>query len=292
MRHEHDQNPMGWVTGVISACRQGMKKKERKLTTKEISNAHLEWYSSLNVRLKELGNKVSAKMQRIRENKEYTMDYDESLANMFFMHLDEYVSRAMEVGNLGVGGTEPDIGLPGIKDALTQAIPCLWSDASMAYIHGNFRGCIFLSATMLEGALKLKIRHMGLEVELKNKGGKPTLGSLIDFLEHDKSAAVPTEVIGLAKRVNTLRVEHVHLLVEEKPEDLYSVTQRDEFVPLDEFRGKPPVETRERYITGDGVTLKIDLEKGMAGILYKHKKDARECLDKSREILRQLYPAR
>jgi hypothetical protein len=269
-----------------------MKTKCGKLTTKEISNAQLEWYSSLKMRLKELGDKVSAKMQRIRENKEYTMDYEERLAKMFFMHLDEYVSRAMEVGNLGVGGAEPDIGLPGMKDALTQTISRLWNDASMAYIHGNFRGCIFLSATMLEGALKLKIRHTGLEVELKNRFKRPMLGNLIDFLEHYKSAPVPTEVIELAKRVNALRVEHVHLLVEEEPEDLYSATQRDEFVPLDEFRGKPPVEIKEGYITGDGVTLRIDLEKGVAGILYKHKKDARECLDKSREILRQLYPAR
>ena len=262
------------------------------MTTKEISNAHLEWYSSLKVRLKELENKVSTKMRRIRENKEYMIDYDERLAKMFFMHLDEYVSRAKEVGNLGVGGTEPDIGLPGLKDTLIQSISRLWNDASMAYIHGNFRGCIFLSATMLEGALTLKIRHTGIEVELKNKFKRPTLGNLIDFLEHNKNASMPTEMIELAKRVNSLRVEHVHLLVEEGPEDLNNITQRDEFIPLDEFRGKPPVEIKKGYITGDGVTLKIDLEKGVAGILYKHKKDARECLDKSREILRRLYPAR
>ena len=198
-----------------------MKTKGRKLTVKELSNAHLEWYSGLEVRLNELRNKVSAKIQRIRENKEYTMDYEERFANMFFMHLDEYVSRAMEVGNLGVGGVEPDISLPRMGDSLTQAISRLWNDASMAYIHGNFRACIFLSATMLEGALKLKIRHTGLEVELKKRFKRPMLGNLIEFLEleHDKRVSLPTETIELVKRVNALRVEHIHLLVEEDPED-------------------------------------------------------------------------
>ncbi|MCK4580607.1 MAG: hypothetical protein KAU10_04590, partial [Dehalococcoidia bacterium] len=78
-----------------------MKTESRKLSSKEISNIHLEWYSSLEVSLRQLSDKVSAKMQMIRENKEYTMDYDERLSNMFFMHLDEYVSRAREVGPLG-----------------------------------------------------------------------------------------------------------------------------------------------------------------------------------------------
>lgn len=265
-----------------------MKTKDRKIPMKEISNAHLKWYSDLDMRLNELANKVSAKMRRIRKNKEYKLDYDERLTKMFFMHLDEYVSRATEVGNLGVGGVEPDISLLGVQDALTDAISRLWGDASMAYIHGNFRGCIFLSATMLEAALKLKIRNMGLEAELKKKFKRPTLGDLIKFL---KKASVPTEVIELAKRVNALRNQHIHLLAEGEPEDLYSVTQRDEFVPLDEFRGKPPVDIKEGYVSGDDVTLIFDLEKGVAGILYKHKRHAKECLDKSREILRRLYPA-
>jgi hypothetical protein len=269
-----------------------MKTKDGKLSRRETSNIHLEWYSKLEASLRQLRDKVSAKVQRIRENNEYTMDYDERLAKMFFMHLDEYVSRVKEVGNLGVGGVEPDISLPDMKDALTEAVSCLWSDASMAYIYGNFRGCIFLSATMLEGALKLKIRDKEVEGELKKRYKKPMLGNLIYFLEHDKKELVPNEVIELAKVINTLRVKHIHLLVEEEPQDLFNITQGDEFIPLDEFRGRPPIEIKEGYISGDGVTLKIDLEKGVAGILYKHKRDARESLDKSREILRRLYPQR
>ena len=269
-----------------------MKTESRKLSRKETSNIHLEWYSSLEASLRRLSDKVSAKMQMIRENKKYTMGYDERLANMFFMHLDEYVSRAREVGPLGVGGIEPDISLSPTQNAIAEAILHLWNDASMAYIHGNFRGCIFLSATMTEGALKLKIRDNGLEEDLKKRFKKPMLGNLIDFLEHDKRLLVPNEVIESTKVVNGLRVKHIHLLVEEELQDLFSITPRDEFVPLDKFRGSPPIQIKDGYVSGDGVTFIIDFEKGTQGILYKYKKDAKESIDKSREILRRLYPVR
>ncbi len=269
-----------------------MKTLTRKLSKQEILNAHLEWYSGLEASLRQLEEKASTKMRLISENKEYTMDDDERLVKMFFAHLAEYVSRAGEVGPLGVGGIEPDVSLPPIQDALIDTIPRLWNDASMAYIHGNFRGCIFLSATMLEGALKLKIKDKGIEGELKKRFKKAMLGKLIDFLEHDKRALVPSEVIELSKAVNDLRVKHIHLLVEEEPQDLFSISPRDEFVPLAEFRGSPPIQIKGGYISGDGVNLIIDLEKGTAGILYKYKKDAKESIEKSREILRRLYPSR
>ncbi|MCX5991188.1 MAG: hypothetical protein NTZ04_02485 [Chloroflexi bacterium] len=263
-----------------------MRTEHLKLSRQEILNAHSEWYSGLQANLRQLERRVSTKIQLIRENQEYTMDDDESLANMFFMHLDEYVSRAREVGPLGVGGTEPDVSLPPMQDALIDTIPRLWNDASMAYIHGHFRGCIFLSATMLEGALRLKIKDKRLERELKKRFEKPMLGNLIRFLKDDNRRLVTSKVIELSNVVNDLRVQHIHLLVEEEPQDLLSISPRDEFVPLAEFRGSPPIRIKRGYISGDGV----DLKKGTAGILYKYKKDAKESIEKSREILRSLYP--
>jgi hypothetical protein len=262
----------------------------RKMSRQKILNAHLEWYSSLEASLKQLEERVSTKIRLISENKQYTMDDDERLVKMFFMHLDEYVSRIGEVGPLGVSGIEPDLDLPPIQDALVNTIPQLWNDASMAYVYGNFRGCIFLSATMVEGALKIKIKDKGMEGELKKRYKKPMLGNLIDFLEDDKVAIVPNEVIDFSKAVNDLRVKHIHLLVEEEPQDLISISPRDQFVPLGEFRGSPPIQIKEGYISGDGVNLIFDLKKGTAGILYKYKKDAKESVQKSREILRRLFP--
>lgn len=228
------------------------------------------------------------------------MDSDERLLKMFLMHLDEYIQRLKEAGDFGVGGIEPDLNLPDIENPidsvqkneydLERAISNYWSNSAMAYVHGDFRGCIFQSATMLEGALKLKIKEEGLEQDLNGslKKKKATLGSLIGFFKCKE--LLPDETIELAERVNRLRVEHIHLLIEEGPEEVFQITKRDEFIPLNEFKGNPPIEIKDGWINGDGVTFLIDFEKATQGILYKYKKDAKECLDKSREILRKLYP--
>lgn len=160
----------------------------------------------------------------------------------------------------------------------------------MAYVHGDFRGCIFQSATMLEGVLKLKIKEEGLEQDLNGwlKKRKATLGNLTGFFKDER--LLPDETIESAERVNHLRVEHIHLLVEQGPEECFQVTKRDEFIPLNEFKGNPPIEIKGGWISGDGVTFLVDFEKATQGILYKYKKDAKECLDKSRKILRKLYP--
>lgn len=273
----------------------------RKLNKQEILNSHLEWYFDLERKLRKMVDKISVKMQRIKRGEKYHMDSDERLLKMFLMHLDEYIQRLKEAGDFGVGGIEPDLNLPDIENPidsvqkknkydLERAISNYWSNSAMAYVHGDFRGCIFQSATMLEGALKLKIKEEGLEQDLNGwlKKRKATLGNLIGFFKY--KGLLPYETTQSAKRVNSLRVEHIHLLIEEGPEEVFQITKRDEFIPLNEFKGNPPIEIKHRRISGDGVTFLVDLEKGTQGILYKYKKDAKECLDKSREILRKLYP--
>ena len=278
-----------------------MKIVTRKLNNQEILNSHLEWYSDLERKLRKMVDKISAKMQRIKREEEYHMDDDERLLKMFLMHLDEYIQRLKEVEGFGFGGIEPDLNLPDIENPidsvqkknkydLGRAISNYWSKSAMAYVHGDFRGCIFQSATMLEGALKLKIKEEGLEQDLNGwlKKRKATLGNLIGFLK-DKGV-LPDETIESAESVNHLRVEHIHLLIEERPEKVFQITERDEFIPLNQFKGNPSIEIKDGWISGDGVTFLVDFEKGTQGILYKYKKDAKECLDKLREILRKLYP--
>lgn len=272
-----------------------MKIVTRKLSNQEILNSHLGWYSDLERKLRKMVDKISAKIQRIEREEEYHMDDDEQLLKMFLMHLDEYIQRLKEVGDFGVGGIEPDLNLPDIGGPLEKAIRDFWSNSAMAYVHGDFRGCIFQSATMFEGALKLKIKEKGLEQDLngwlKNKNRKnATLGNLIRFFKSKGKGLLPGETMKPAKRVNHLRVEHIHLLIEEGPEEAFQITKRDEFIPLNEFKGNPPIEIKDGWISGVGVTFLVDFEKGTQGILYKYKKDAKECLDKSREILRKLYP--
>ena len=65
-------------------------------------------------------------------------------------------------------------------------------------------------------------------------------------------------------------------------------SERDEFVPLKDFVGQPPVRVHNGWISGDGVTAAWIPGKGL-GVLYRYKMDARRCLDSSRQALRLLY---
>lgn len=257
----------------------------RKLNNQRILNSHLEWYSDLEGKLTKMIHKIPAKMQRTKRQEEYHMDDDERLLRMFLMHLDEYAQRLKEVEGFGVGGIEPDVNLPDIenpissaqekkKSDLETATRSYWSNCAMAYVYGDFRGCIFQSATMLEGALKLKIKEDLLEQDLngwlKRKNRKnATLGNLIGFFK-DKGL-LADKTLEPAESVNHLRVEHIHLLMEEAPEEAFQISKRDEFVALNEFEGNPPMETRDGWISGDGVMFLLDLEKGRPGILYRRK---------------------
>ncbi|MBE3135838.1 MAG: hypothetical protein IMZ43_00330 [Thermoplasmata archaeon] len=261
---------------------------------------HKEWYLDLKHELEKYIEKIVIKIQKIENKKKYHLDFDERLLKSFFIHLDEYVQRVKEIGGFGVGYIESDLSLPEITlidspgstkiSNLEDAVRKHWELSSMAYVWGNFRGCIFQSAAMLEGGLKLKIMDENLDDEFKNylKKQKSTLGTCIGFFKEKK--LLPSNKIKLANDVNKLRVEHIHLLIEEKPEEAFQLTDRDEFTPLDRFKGNPPIKIKDEGISGDGVTYMIDFNKGTQGIIYKYKRDAKVCFDKSRKVLRVLYP--
>lgn len=225
------------------------------------------------------------------------------LKKMFEMHLDEYVSRLEEVGGFGVGGIEPEVSLPSPtmirtkqekeQFELSHAVYRFWENATLSYIYGNFRACIFQLGTMLEAALKFEISRRRLKKSLKEylRGKYATLGRLIGFCKETKVIlSKENGSLKLAGRVNELRVEHIHLLLEqEMPEDIFKITKRDEFISLDEFKGEPPVEISNGWISGDGVTFVVDFLAKKRGILYKYKTDAKRCLNYARQILKLLY---
>jgi len=222
---------------------------------------------------------------------------------MFEMHLDEYVSRLKEVGGFGVGGIEPEVSLPTPtvirtkqekeQSELSQAVYRFWENATLSYIYGNFRACIFQLGSMLEAALKFEISRRGLKKSLNEylNGKHATLGRMIGFCK-EKNVILSKEngSLDLAGQVNKLRVEHIHLLLEQEMADnVFKITKRDEFISLDEFKGEPPVKISNGWISGDGVTFVVDFLAKKRGILYKYKADAKRCLNYARQILKLLY---
>jgi len=238
------------------------------------------------------------------------------LREVLEMHLDEFVYRLEEIGGFGVGGVELEVSIPyphaarssseRKQQALAQAVRKLWEKATMTYVFGEFRGSIFLLASIVETVLKLEVSRRGLESSLKDycvrkksrfpmlgklKKGKrkPTLGPLIRFCK--KMGILPKHASKLAKKVNRLRIEHIHLIIEtEMPEEALEITFRDEFVPLSRFKGKPPVEIKKGWISGDGVAFVMDFKEGQASILYKYKADAKKCLYTTKQFLKLMYP--
>lgn len=115
--------------------------------------------------------RVEDKLDRYEEGDEVSYAAEDRLLSMFLGKVDQQTERLREVGRPGVGGVQADIylGADGVKKIdtvekerllkLTDSVREYWSEASWAYIRENFRGCIFASATMLEGGLKLKIHE-------------------------------------------------------------------------------------------------------------------------------------
>lgn len=226
-----------------------------------------------------------------------------TLRNMLELHLDEYVSRVIEVGGFGVGGVELEVTIPSPRiirgkiekeqSALIVTINALWQNAAMSYVYGNFRACIFQIGSMLEGILKYEILRRELKKSLEDylKKQFPTLGNLIYFCKY-KNIILSKENNSLefAEKINKIRNDHVHLILErERPNEIFETTSRDEFIFLDKFIGEPPVKIKNGWVSGDGVTVVFDFKVNKTGILYKYKKDAKKCLNYVRQILKTIY---
>lgn len=240
------------------------------------------------------------KLEGADDSGRISLDDDERLVHMFLLHLDEYTQRLDEIGGFGVGGIEPDFDRPlqGIhsidtpekrrKLDLVTSVEDYWVGASMAYLYANFRGCIFQSATMMESGLRLLVLHAGVQEEFDDYigDGYAPLGTLIQF--HNRENTIPKEVLEDAFRLKELRKEHIHQLIERgESKKEYSKT-RDEFVAFEDFDGTPPVRINpDGSISGDGANVVFG--KDGAGLMYKHKKDARRALTYSRTVLRKLF---
>lgn len=251
--------------------------------------------------LEEFLHQADEKIDRSESDHQPSFDNKERLISIIFSHLDEYHNRLNEIGGFGVGGLEPDLGLPFFGGTfkidtdrkkemydLQDSVMEYWVDASMGYVHGNFRAAIFQSATMLESGLRLLVLESEIETEYEDyfEGQNATLGPLIQFLTRQE--VLPQEVLEETHRLKKLRNEHIHQLKERGLTKKEFKKKRDEFIPLGDFKGEPPVKIQGGSISGDGVTM--EMRNGKVGVLYPNKKDARRAIQYSRDVLQVIYP--
>lgn len=222
---------------------------------------------------------------------------------MFLGKVDQQADRLKEVGGPGVGGAQADLDfapdeVTKIDTAekerlirLTSSVREYWNEPSWAYIRENFRGCIFASATMLEGGPKLKIHEEeqqdALDVFLDERNA--TLGAVIEF--HQKETGeLQGKVLGDAHRVRSIRNDHIHLLREQDPTEELMRTERDDFVPLSDF-DDPPVRMEDGFLfVGGGNPFMAGVDG--TWIVYKYKRDAEQCMWGARSVLRDVFGVR
>lgn len=220
------------------------------------------------------------------------------LKGMYDYHIEKYSQNLKEVGGPGVGGLEPkyhphSITKAETKDemrlmALEQSISHLWNEATMCFVHNQFRACILLLATLTEAVLKL-------EIEKKNKEcatclNRMTLGGLINF--SSKKLKLSKNIINILQEINTIRNEVVHLNRERnRPESMFNYTEEDEIKPI-----KSSKIIKDDAIAGNGETISFTLGKSKLGynrlgynVVYLYKNAARKILKNVEELLKSLY---
>lgn len=242
-------------------------------------------------------------MDRHEEGADVSYAAEDRLLSMFLGKVDQQAERLSEIGGPGVSGAQADIdfaadGVTKVDTAekerllkLTTSVREYWSEATWAYIRENFRGCIFASATMLEGGLKLKIHEEEQQDALDAflDGRNETLGAVIEF-HQEETGILQGEVLCDAHRVRSIRNDHIHLLREQDPTEELMRTERDEFVPLSEF-DDPPVAVEDGFLSVSGGNPFVTGVDG-TGIVYKYKGDAEQCLWGARSVLRDVFGVR
>ncbi len=250
----------------------------------------LKWHYALKQMMSSHLERVNHKIELIKEDKcsctNQTNSDEDKFVDDFFYNLSDYMERLNEIKNYDcidlnklaritdkVIETDDAV----IIESLKKAIEIHYDEAKFAYIYANFRGCVFHSATMLEAGMKLYIREAKLSNEF-NKFLKGKFGTLGKYIEFFKSKSFFEDSIGLAEDVNNLRVDHIHIRIEEKPETYHDLTDRDEYVVID---------PNDIKFTRNSLFM-IDWEKKEQVIIFKYKKDAKKCFEKSMEMLKKI----
>jgi len=228
----------------------------------------------------------------------------ERIQGMDEIHLEDRARWMVEIYQPSIGGMEIPFSMG--KEAtsaesdeerriisLRSSVHRLWNESTACYVYGRFQACIILLATMLEAALELKLRLMGLWTEFESicEEQYRFLGRLISFC--DKKRCLPNKVVKHLWKVNDLRINAVHLRVEKRTgEYMFGRTPLDEveyFKTVEELKGRPvKVDLKEGWISGDDAIFGFDLLRRRYEILYKYKAGAKEALERSREIISSL----
>ncbi|MCK4794695.1 MAG: hypothetical protein KAV87_63790 [Desulfobacteraceae bacterium] len=275
--------------------------EKRNISEEALFKFWREWYQKLIYRIENenIILKDKLKILKIKKKPNELLSTRDGLISSFFSHLDERTNLLEEIGGRGVGGMQIGVSIPPpmpscvSQAALHFSIRKLWENAMSSYIYSNFRACIFQLGSLLEATLLYEITRKkilkSLDKYITLPNGKkrlPTLGVLINFCK--KEGILSIENMHFAKEINQLRIEHIHLVLEkERPEDIFKVTERDELIYMDNFKGNPPVEIKNGWISADGVTIIFDANG--PGIIYKYKVDAKKCYEKMKKLLNILY---
>lgn len=216
------------------------------------------------------------------------------LKSMDEYHLEERAERLKEIGGLGVGGlesryypyfiTRTDTEKKKELMALEISISKLWNEAAMCYVHGQFRACIVLFATLLEATLKYELEIRNIDFPEKS-----TLGQCIErcrkhhILPEKEKDRVTAAVI----LVNNYRNDIVHVIIERyRPESLFGeVGPEHEVKPVRD----PSRYIKDGFVAGDGETILLGRE-GLS-IVYWYKTAAKNTLECTKEVLKFLYPS-
>ena len=216
------------------------------------------------------------------------------------IHLEDRARWMVEVYQPSIGGMEIDYSMG--KDvtsieneerprivSLRFSVDRLWNESTACYVYGRFQACIILLATMLEAALELKLRltHLWSEFESTCEERSRTLGRVIGFC--DRKLGLPQDIVRKQCEVNKLRIDAVHLGAEKRTGDMFGNTPLDEveyFKTMQELEGRPvKVDSKEGWISGDGVIFGLDFTRRCYVIVYRYKAGAREALEKSKQII-------
>jgi len=225
------------------------------------------------------------------KGKPHSKNLKERLRWMFEHHIKEYAKRLEEIGGPGVGGTELRYSPPTTEKAETReemkrqalefSIHLRWEEATWCYVHGHFRACIVLLATLVEAALKLELEKKQIDYD-----DKTTLGDCIRLCNRSGILSPGTKEI--AYQINKRRNDVVHANIERKrPESLLlDLGPEHEIEPIEDTSRNI---SSDGYFVCDGETIEWSPGKGYSRIyLYKHA--AKETLENTEKVLKFLYP--
>lgn len=263
-----------------------MAKEERRRFLKR-------WYTDLRDRMTTYLASIKERMKNLEEKEVREPSSEERLLYYSLLHMSEFTQRIQEIDGMDLGVRLPSPEeITSLKTereyALANAIQRHWSKAVLAYAWGTFSECVIHAAGMVKGGLVLAIYRDNMEETFERlQEGSPSLEQILSFCENE--GFLQSEMIKRGRRVSHFINEHLQSLLETDPEAILETSKGDEFIPLTEFQGHPPIHIDESGIRGENTNFIVDGREGKPGFLYKYKMDAKKCINTAKDLIQELF---